>query len=166
MFAYPAVFLPALWFSIAQMTEVANTAGFALNFGPASRYHFNTREIGFCSFSGLIGAVIGEMMAGPICDFVAKRHLRKGGDWKPEQILPIAATGLVLVSAGLLLYGLELEFPTGWAAALTGIGIFTAGQEILLTVLMTYTCDCYPDKASEVSIVFQCCINVQAYHPP
>ncbi|KAL1850747.1 hypothetical protein VTK73DRAFT_9599 [Phialemonium thermophilum] len=165
MAAYPAVVLPSLWFSVAAMTEVANTAGFALNFGPESRWHFNSRGVGFCSFSGLIGAVVGEMFAGPLCDFVAKRHLKKGTTWRPEKLLPLSIPGLVTISAGLLLYGFELNYPTSWAAALTGIGIFTAGQEIMLTVLMTYMTDCYPGTAAEISVVFQCFLNLMAYHP-
>jgi hypothetical protein len=36
----------------------------------------------------------------------------------------------------------------------------------MLTVLLTYCCDCYPDKASEVAIVFQFFINVLAYIGP
>ncbi|KAF1982807.1 MFS general substrate transporter [Aulographum hederae CBS 113979] len=174
MFAYPAVVLPSLWFSIAGMTEVANTAGFPLNFGPGTRYNFNTREIGFCSFSGFIGAVAGEFFAGPLCDFVAKRGLRRqeaGGEkWRPEKMLHVLWSGVITVSAGLLLYGLELNYPSmgtrSWAPALAGILIFTFGQEILVTVIMTYMTDCYPQRAAEVSIVFQFWLNIMAYHPP
>jgi hypothetical protein len=68
--------------------------------------------------------------------------------------------------AGLLLYGIELNYPTSWGAALAGIGIFTAGQEIMVTVLMTYMTDCYPGRAAEISVVFQCFTNFMAYHPP
>ncbi|ORY56861.1 major facilitator superfamily domain-containing protein [Pseudomassariella vexata] len=166
MFAYPAVLLPSLWFAIAAMTEVANTAGFPLNFGADSRWHFNTQQIGFCSFSGLIGAVLGEIFAGPLCDLVVQHDLKKGRRWKPERLLPLTLPGLVTSSAGVLLYGLELNYPTHWAAALAGIAIFTAGQEIMLTVLMTYITECYPGNAAEISVCFQCCLNLMAYHPP
>ncbi len=168
MFAYPAVVLPSLWFAVSAMTEVANTAGFPLNFGTGSRWGFvfNMQQIGFCSFSGLIGAVVGEIFAGPLCDVLANRDLRRGRAWKPERLLPLALNGLVAVVAGLLLYGFELNYPTSWVAALAGIAIFTAGQEIMLTVLMTYMCDCYPGQVAEISVVFQCCLNGMAYHPP
>lgn len=63
------------------------------------------------------------------------------------------------------MYGLELNYPTGWLAALTGIALFTAGQEIMLTVIMTYMTDCYPGTAAEISVIFQCCLNLMAYHP-
>jgi len=168
MFAYPAVLLPSLWFAIAAMTEVANTAGFPLNFGRDARWGFvfNTRQIGFCSFSGLIGAAVGELFAGPLCDLVARRKLKRGQPWVPEKLLPLSLMGLVAISGGLLLYAFQLDAPTSWAAALTGIAIFTAGQEIMMTVIMTYMCDCYPGQMAEISVVFQCCLNAMAYHPP
>lgn len=101
MFAYPAVLLPSIWFSVAFMTEVANTAGFALNFGPGTRYDFNVQQVGFCSFSGLIGAIVGEWVAGPLCDLVAKRHLRTGQVWRPEQLLKLCVTGAIAMPVGL-----------------------------------------------------------------
>ncbi|KAF2494078.1 MFS general substrate transporter [Lophium mytilinum] len=166
MFAFPAVVLPSFWFSICFMTEVANTAGFPLQFGIGTHYNFNTQQIGFCSFSGFIGAVLGEFVAGPICDFVAKRHLKKGEKWVPEMLLKVAWTGVVFIPAGVLLYGLELNYPTSWAAALTGIAIFAFGQEVLITVLLTYMTDCYPLEAAECAVVFQFFLNLNSYHPP
>jgi hypothetical protein len=99
MFAYPAVVLPSFWFSVSGMTEVANTAGFPLNFGPGTRWNFNAEQIGFCSFSGFIGAVLGEFCAGPVCDFVAKRNLRNGKEaWRPEKLLKILWSGVAAIS--------------------------------------------------------------------
>lgn len=77
------------------MTEIANTAGLALNFGVTSRFGFNTAQVGLCFLSGLIGAFLGEICAGPLCDLVAKRILRKGEEWVPEKILKLFLTGLV-----------------------------------------------------------------------
>ncbi|PYH99093.1 MFS general substrate transporter [Aspergillus ellipticus CBS 707.79] len=166
MFAYPAVVLPSFWFSVATMTEVANTAGFALNFGSDSRWHFNLAQVGFCYFSGLIGALLGEIFGGPLCDMLVKYSIRRNQKWKPERLLHLVWTGLVATSAGLLLYGLELEYGHSWASALTGIGLFTFGQEILVTVILTYMTECYPEDAAEVAIVFQFFFGVQIFHPP
>jgi len=79
------------------MTEVANTAGFALNFGGNSRFHFTTAQVGFCFFSGLIGGVLGEFCAGPLCDLVARRTLKREEEWQPEKILKLAITGLTTI---------------------------------------------------------------------
>ncbi|PYH74128.1 MFS general substrate transporter [Aspergillus vadensis CBS 113365] len=166
MFAYPAVVLPSFWFGVANMTEVGNTAGFALNFGLDTHWKFNLAQVGFCYFSGVIGAGIGELFGGPLCDLLTKYTMRRGQVWKPERLLHLVWTGLVTVSAGLLLYGLELEFGDSWASALTGIGLFTFGQEIMVTVLLTYMTECYPEDAAEVTIVFQFFFAVQTFHPP
>lgn len=165
MFAYPAVFLPCFWFSLCFFPEVANTAGFPLHFGSTTKWKFTTAQVGFCSFSGLIGAIIGECLAGPFCDFVARRHLKKGKVWHPEVVLKVIWTSVVCVPAGLLLYGLELNFPTSWEAALAGISIFTVGLEIAITVILTYITDSYPAKAAECTIVFQFCSTIMSSIP-
>jgi MFS family permease len=166
MFAYPTVLLPSFWFSLCYMAEVCNTAGFPLNFGKGSQYNFNTQQVGFCSFSGFIGASMAEWTAGPVCDLVAKRHLRSGQKWKPEVLLKVCWAGAVAIPTGLLVYGLMLNYGHSWAGTLAGIVIYAFGQEILVTVLLTYMVDCYPQQAAEVAIVFQFCMNVMAYHPP
>lgn len=188
MFAYPAVLLPAFWFGVAAMTEVGNTAGFALNFGADSQYHFTTTQVGLCYLSGIIGAGLGEICGGPLCDLMARSVIKRNKEWKPERLLHLVWLGLVttVVSSlflfsthisgrsylmnksqvGVLLYGLELEYGHSWAAALTGIALFTFGQEILVTVLLTYMTDCYRAQAAEVAIVFQFFFAVQCYHVP
>jgi hypothetical protein len=93
--------LPSLWYGVAGMTEVCNTAGLALNFGPGSRYNFNVRQVGYCFTSGLIGAAIGEFCGGPICDFVAKRSLDRGDVWKPEKLLHVCWSGLFAIVVSL-----------------------------------------------------------------
>ncbi|GCB26559.1 uncharacterized transporter C1529.01 [Aspergillus awamori] len=166
MFAYPAVFLPSFWFGVACMTEVGNTAGFALNFGSDSRWGFNLAQVGFCYFSGVIGAALGEIFGGPLCDMLAKYSIRQGKEWRPERLLHLVWSGMITISAGLLLYGLELEYGNNWAAALTGIGLFTFGQEVLVTVLLTYMTDCYPEDAAEVTLVLQFFFAIQTFHVP
>lgn len=101
MFVYPAVVLPSFWVSLCVMTEVANTAGFALNFGITSRFHFNVAQVGFCYFSGLVGALLGELCAGPLCDLTAKRCLKREEEWQPEKLLKLSLTGLLTVFVSL-----------------------------------------------------------------
>lgn len=98
MFAFPAVLLPSFWFSVSAMTEIANTAGFPLNFGKGSRFGFNTAQVGYCFASGIVGAALGELCAGPLCDLLTKRTLKKGEVWKPEKLLKLTWSGLITVS--------------------------------------------------------------------
>ncbi|KAH8812625.1 major facilitator superfamily domain-containing protein [Xylogone sp. PMI_703] len=166
MFFYPAVLLPSFWFSVFVMSEVANTAGFALNFGTTSRFTFNAAQVGFCFFAGLIGASLGETIAGPLCDLFVKRTIKRGETWRSEKYLILLLSGLVTGSTGLILYGFQLEYASSWVSPLAGIALFVFGQEILVTVLLTYMIDCYPDRAAEVAIVFQFFFSIQCFHPP
>ncbi|KIH87539.1 hypothetical protein SPBR_04914 [Sporothrix brasiliensis 5110] len=168
MFVYPAVVVPSFWVSTAVMTEVANTAGFTLNFGITSRFHFTTAQVGYCFLSGLIGAFSGELLAGPLCDLLVRRALKKEHGWRAETLLVLSVTGLVTIVAGLLVYGIQLQgsAPGDWASPLAGMILFVFGQEIIVTVVMTYMTDCYPDQAAEVAIVFQFFFNLMCFHPP
>lgn len=71
-----------------------------------------------------------------------------------------------MCQAGLLLYGFELDYGTHWAPALLGMVFFVFGQEIIVTVVLTYMTDCYPGRAAEVAIVFQFFFNLMCFHPP
>ncbi|OKL60056.1 hypothetical protein UA08_04733 [Talaromyces atroroseus] len=166
MFAYLSVLLPAFWFSVAAMTEVGNTAGFVLNFGADSQYHFTTTQVGLCYLSGIIGAGLGEICGGPLCDLMARSSIKQNKEWRPERLLHLSWLGLLTTVAGILLYGFELEYGHSWVSALTGIALLTFGQEVLVTVLLTYMTDCYRAQASEVAIVFQFFFAVQCYHVP
>ena len=46
------------------------------------------------------------------------------------------------------------------------MGLFVFGQEIIVTVVMTYMTECYPGRAGEVAIVFQFFFNLMTFHPP
>lgn len=80
------------------MTEVGNTAGFALNFGSDSRWGFNLAQVGYCYFSGVIGAALGEIFGGPLCDMLAKYSIRQGKEWRPERLLHLVWSGMITIS--------------------------------------------------------------------
>jgi hypothetical protein len=110
MFAYPAVLLPAFWFGVAAMTEVGNTAGFALNFGADSQYHFTTTQVGLCYLSGIIGAGLGEICGGPLCDLMARSVIKRNKEWKPERLLHLVWLGLVTTVVSLIVSSFSLTF--------------------------------------------------------
>jgi hypothetical protein len=65
------------------MPHVGITSVISLIF-EAPPYNFSTTEAGFTFFSGLIGAFIGEIFAGPVVDHLAKRAIRNGKTYRPE----------------------------------------------------------------------------------
>jgi MFS family permease len=76
-------------------------------------YGFKTTQDGLVFISVLVGALIGELAAGPLSDAVMKRHLSQSREMgKPgryEHRLMAALTGYVLVPAGLIIFGTTLE---------------------------------------------------------
>lgn len=160
MFSYPACIMPCLWFSLSYSCQVVITANFPVVFKKPP-FDFNTLQVGFCSFSGLIGAVIGECFAGPVIDLISRRQLSGGKKFQPEMRLHALWPGLVAVPVGYVVFGTKIQFVTGWAPPLVGVGVFLFGQEILTTVIQTYLVECFPQQAAEVSLVFNFWRNVQ-----
>lgn len=76
-------------------------------------YGFETTQDGLVFLSVLVGAVIGELAAGPLSDAVMKRHLRQcyetGKLSRYEHRLIAVLTGYVLVPVGLVIFGVTLE---------------------------------------------------------
>jgi hypothetical protein len=134
MFKFPAVTLASFWFGVAYMMHVGITAEIPLIFEPAP-YNFSVLDVGLSAFSGLIGALIGEAYAGPAIDFIAKRALKQGKEWRPEMRLNAIWPALVAAPAGLLMFGVSIQFGKSWVTPLVGQGIYIFGIEIGTTVM-------------------------------
>lgn len=134
MLKYPVVILASWWFGVTYMMHVGITAEIPLLF-EAAPYNFSVLEVGLTAFSGLIGALIGEAYAGPAIDFIAKRALKHGKDWRPEMRLQAIWPALVMAPAGLIMFGISIQFRIHWISALTGQGFYIFGIEIATTVM-------------------------------
>ena len=130
---FPAVILSAFWFGIAYMMHVGITAEIPLIF--EAEYNFSVLDIGMTGFSGLIGALIGEAYAGPSIDFLAKRTMKQGQEWRPEYRLQAVWPALVAVPAGLIMFGTSIQFGHAWITPLIGQGIYIFGIEVATTVM-------------------------------
>ncbi|KAH8671513.1 major facilitator superfamily domain-containing protein [Xylariales sp. PMI_506] len=165
MFRFPAVVLAAFWFGVAYMMHVGITAEIPLIFEPAP-YNFSQLDVGLSAFSGLIGALVGEVFAGPMLDAIAKRNLRRELPWKPELRLQAIWPALIAVPVGLMMFGVSIQFAASWVPALVGQGIYIFGIEIATTVVQTYILECYPQQGAEASLVFNLCRNLMSYTAP
>jgi hypothetical protein len=134
MFKFPAVVLASFWFGVAYMMHVGITAEIPLIFQPAP-YNFSVLDVGLSAFSGLIGALIGEAYAGPAIDFIAKRALKQGKEWRPEMRLQAIWPALIAAPAGLLMFGVSIEFGSSWVTPLVGQAIYIFGIEIATTIM-------------------------------
>lgn len=183
MFKFPVVVLASLWFGVAYMMHVGLTSQIPLIFEPAP-YNFTVLDVGLSAFSGLIGALIGEAYAGPAIDLIAKRALKQETEWKPEMRLKAIWPALVTAPAGLIMFGVSIQFGKSWVTPLVGQGIYIFGIEIGTTVMQvlsylqshditmlisnsqTYLLESYPRQGPEASLVFNLARNLMSYTAP
>lgn len=133
LFKFPAVILSAFWFGMAYMMHVGITSEIPLIF--EAQYNFSVLDVGLTGFSGLIGALIGEVYAGPSLDFIAKRALKQGREWRPEYRLKAIWPALIAVPAGLIMFGTSIQFGKVWITPLIGQAVYIFGIEIATTVM-------------------------------
>ncbi|GME50247.1 MFS general substrate transporter [Neofusicoccum parvum] len=156
MMKYPSVIFPALYLSsqygFASILPAVTVAHiFTKYFG------WSTMDIGIAYGAALtIGGSLGELAAGIVVDGIVKRERRKlgGRDPEPEVRLKAIWTGEILEPIGLLIYGFTLQDRMHWMGPLFGMGLASFGVQIILTTCYTYSVDCYRDRNSDVSQVF------------
>lgn len=121
----------------------------------SERFGWDTLAIGLAYGGALtVGGVLGECVAGPVCDAVvrrAERRLRRRGGPRggglvlvvePEARLRAIWTGAVLLPAGLLIYGFAMQYRTHWFVPLFGMGLSVFGLQPVATTCYTYSIDC------------------------
>ncbi|OGE49394.1 hypothetical protein PENARI_c021G10568 [Penicillium arizonense] len=164
LFKYPAVMLSAFWFGIAYMMHVGITAEIPLIF--EAQYNFSVLGIGLSGFSGLIGALLGEVYAGPSLDLIAKRAMKQGREWRPEYRLKAIWPAVIAVPAGLIMFGTSIQFGKTWITPLIGQAVYIFGIEVATTVIQTYILECYPRQGAEANLVFNLIRNLFSYTSP
>lgn len=153
--AHPCVMIPAaayamafLWTSIMVTVEIPQL--FPELFG------FNTQQNGLQMIAVIVGTIIGEQMGGRVSDLwmTRGRRTRKGRSPPPEHRLWLSYFGYVLCIVGVVVFLVQLYYAgTTWnVTPLIGVGICSAGNQIITTVLVTYAVDCYRSDAASVGV--------------
>lgn len=161
---YPVVLLSSFWFGIVYTMIVGVFSEIPLIFEP--QFGFTQLDVGLASIAGLIGAVLGEALAGPSINTFAKRGLRNGKHWQPERTLNAIWPSLIAVPGGLIMFGTSIQFGRSWVTPLVGMGIYTFGIEVGMTVVQTYILECYTKQGAEVNLIFNLFRNVMTYVSP
>lgn len=153
--ARPCVMLPAvayamefLWTSIMTTVEIPQL--FPELFG------FNTQQNGLQMISVIVGTIVGEQIGGRMSDiWMSTRRKKLGGrSPEPEYRLWLSYFGFVLCVVGVVVFLVQL-YSAGhtWnVTPLIGVGIAAAGNQVVTTVLVTYSVDCYRQDASSVGV--------------
>lgn len=133
LFRYPAVILPSFWFGIVFTMMVGVTAVIPIIFEP--HYGFSELDVGLASFSGLIGALLGEAWAGPSIDYLTRRAVKRGKEFEPEIVLNAIWPALVAAPAGLIMFGTGIQFSSAWIVPIFGWGLYAFGVEVGTTTM-------------------------------
>jgi hypothetical protein len=104
------------------------------------------------SVSSTVGGVLGEVIAGPVTDRLM-RIARTGADGKvkPESRLHAMWPGVVLLPAGLLIFGFMIRFHkmhNSWVGACIAIGLTSFAMQVILTPVgfLSYFCFVWSDQ--------------------
>lgn len=153
MLKYPSVAIMMVYYSVA--TAYGSTIFFfTSSFIFHHYYHYHAWQIGLIlGIPSLLGSMIGEAGAGGFSDWVSERRALKRSDKTriPEDRLVAMLPGVILAPAGLFIEGFCVQHLTHWIGPSLGIGLASAGVQIISTVSYSYTADCYPRQAAETA---------------
>ncbi|KAH6874058.1 major facilitator superfamily domain-containing protein [Thelonectria olida] len=148
----PCVAIPAasyamvfLWGSIMLAIEIPQIY-------PA-KFGFNTQQVGLQNISLLVGTIVGEQIGGILSDKWMWQREKRGKAPKLEFRIWLSHVGYLLTIAGIAVFLIQLEHAKTWdITPLIGAGIAAVGNQIVTTVLITYSVDCYPDDAAAIGV--------------
>ncbi|BGP24751.1 hypothetical protein JCM10295v2_003670 [Rhodotorula toruloides] len=137
----PTVLLPALAYAITfSYTNVLLTVEIPALLG--RKYKLNPQQIGLQYISSIIGASLGEVLAGTGSDWwMLWRTKRANGNREPEMRIPFGLPGFVIGAVGTLVFGIQLQNTAAgrWnVTPLIGVAIALFGLQIVTTVVYSY----------------------------
>ncbi|KAF2107471.1 major facilitator superfamily domain-containing protein [Lophiotrema nucula] len=110
------------------------------------QFGFNTQQVGLQNLSIIIGSLLGEQIGGYMSDFWMRRSARA------EFRLWLSYLGYALAIGGTAMF-LVCTMKAGekWnISPLIGAAIAAGGNQIVTTVLISYSIDCYPQNAAGI----------------
>lgn len=92
-----------------------------------------------------IGYTLASQGGGRVTDRIwAKLTAKRGGESVPEYRVPLMVPGVILLPAGLLVYGWSAQYVRHWAITDLGAVIYGFGIIISTQAMQAYVIDCFP----------------------
>ncbi|BGP17282.1 hypothetical protein JCM10213_008164 [Rhodosporidiobolus nylandii] len=147
LFARPEVFLPTLAYAVLfSYSNVLLTIEIPALLGRKAR--LNAQQTGLQFIGAIVGAVVGEIIAGRGSDlWMLYRTQKANGDRQPEYRLPFALPGFVLGFIGILVFGIQLGklTPGHWnVTPVIGVALSVAGLQLVTTTTYAYCIESQP----------------------
>ncbi|KAK6201127.1 major facilitator superfamily domain-containing protein [Scheffersomyces amazonensis] len=119
-------------------------------------FQLDAQQISYQFIALIIGSTIGEFLAGPLSDWWMKKSIaRRGGKRVIVDRIWVSYNGFICVIVGLIVWGVYLSraTPGHWIIApIIGAAIAAAGNNICMTVLVTFALDNDPVHATEIGL--------------
>ncbi|KAB8204103.1 MFS general substrate transporter [Aspergillus parasiticus] len=154
---YPRIIIPIFaqsivfcYANIAIIVEMPSVFG--------QKFGLNAQQIGLQFLAVIIGSLIGEQLAGPTSDWFLKAADKRKGSHIPADRLWLSYVGFATAMAGLLTWGFQLDNASStWnVTPLIGVAIASFGNQIVMTILISFSVDSHPELATDVGI----CLSV------
>ncbi|EXJ87637.1 hypothetical protein A1O3_04598 [Capronia epimyces CBS 606.96] len=152
LFFYPAVF----WGFLIYGTTLTWIVVFSVVNGVifvAPPYNFTVSQVGLISLSPFILTLIGEIISGPLNDWICLYLTKKNkGIYEPEFRLVLIIVVIVLGTVGFFGFGATIHYQTHWAGPVLTFGLANMSLAFAATCVFSYVIDSYP-KLNEEAFV-------------
>jgi len=149
IFWYPAV----LWAFLTYGTTLTWIVVFSVvnaSIFTAPPYNFSVSQTGLISISPLVMTIIGEVIAGPLNDYICIRLAKKNhGIYEPEFRLVLMIPVFLLGIVGFFGFGASVHYQTHWIGPVLTFGIANMSMAFANGCVFGYVIDSYEDLSEE-----------------
>ncbi|KUJ20891.1 MFS general substrate transporter [Mollisia scopiformis] len=152
IFWYPAVLWAFLIYGISLtwivVFSVVNASIFTL-----PPYNFSVSQTGLISLSPFIFTILGEVIAGPLNDWICLYLTKKNhGIYEPEFRLVLMGPVLILGITGFFGFGATVHYQTNWIGPVLTFGLANMATAFEAGCVFGYVIDSYEDLAEEAFV--------------
>jgi hypothetical protein len=119
----------------------------------AEPYNFTVSQVGLISLSPFIMTLLGELISGPLNDYICLWLTRKNkGIYEPEFRLPLMVVATLLGAIGFFGFGAAVEARTHWTGPVLCFGFANMSMAFLATCVFGYIMDCHRKLNAEAFV--------------
>lgn len=154
LFMYPNILIPTISYAITfNFSSVFGTVEIPQIFAP--KFGFNAQQIGLQYIGSIIGSVLGEILGGLGSDLWMQYKSARLENRRPtpEQRIWLSYIGFAMTICGLVLFVVQMDRIHSYnVTPIVGLAIAAFGNQVVTTVLVTYTVDCHHEHAASIGV--------------
>ncbi|KAI0134300.1 major facilitator superfamily domain-containing protein [Xylariales sp. AK1849] len=152
VFWYPAVLWAFLLYGATLTWIVVFTVVNASIF-TAPPYNFSVSQTGLISLSPFILSFVGEVLSGPLNDWVCLWLAKKNrGIYEPEFRLPTVIIPLIIGAAGFYGFGATIHYQTHWSGPVLCFGLANMSLAFANACVFGYVIDAHKELSEEAFV--------------